>query len=134
MEARHLGFYEVVVCGEAQETGSKAPASACREATTFHSRLHIDSGLHMQLGATSLPVGQALARRFRTEAADGKAGADSSAFRTRHGERCISIPSFPGSFTTLTDAELDTELAYDVVGKLTSPFPKALCGPSLPSW
>ncbi len=33
-------------------------------------------------------------------------------------------PELSRVFTTLTDAELDTELAYDVVGKLTSPVPE----------
>ena len=33
-------------------------------------------------------------------------------------------PELSRVFATLTDAELDTELAYDVVGKLTAPIPE----------
>ncbi len=55
----------------------------------------------------------------------------------RSGKGMASVafdPDLSRAFTMLTDAELDTDLAYDVIGSLVSPFPIAPYGPNLPSW
>jgi flagellar biosynthesis protein FlhF len=111
VEARHLGFYEVVVCGEAQETEPRDPERG-QERGKRGSRAVAASLPVDKLSQDVSELKQRMEKLSLTLARSGR-GMASVAFD----------PELSRAFTTLTDAELDTELAYDVVGKLTSPIP-----------
>jgi flagellar biosynthesis protein FlhF len=115
VEARHLGFYEVVVCGEGNDTSLKDPARGPEPGTE---RGRTSSRVVPPLPADKLSqdiseLKQRMEKLALTLARSGP-GTASVAFDS---ERSLA-------FTTLTDAELDTDLAYEVVGKLTSPLPE----------
>ena len=103
-EAQHLGLYEVVVCVEAPET------------SRGH-ELRKDGALPVdKLSQDVSELKQQMEKLALTLARSGR-GMASVAFN----------PELSRAFTALTDAELDTELAYDVVGRLASPVtPTAL--------
>jgi flagellar biosynthesis protein FlhF len=110
-EAQHLGWYEVVVCGEAQETGATgAPyperANELRTAASRAPSFPVD-----QLAHDVSEIKQRMEKLALTLARAGR-GAASMAFD----------PELSRAFTTLTDVEIDTELAYDIVGRLSSPI------------
>jgi flagellar biosynthesis protein FlhF len=111
-EAQHLGFYEVVVCGEAQKTVSGDTANG-QEPGKDGSRP----------AAASLPVD-----RLSQDVSELKHRMEKLALTLARSGRGMASVAFDAdlsrAFTTLTDAELDTELAYDVIGKLTSPIPE----------
>jgi len=121
VEAQHLGFYEVVVCSESQESGARVPG---------YGPERVQDGGHNggQLGkggswaaAASLPVD-----KLSQDVSELKQRMEKLALTlARSGRGMASVafePELSRAFTTLTDAELDTDLAYDVVGKLTSPI------------
>lgn len=110
VEAQHLGMYEVVVCGEPAETGARnAPGHADgterrkdgspRAASPSVDRLSLDvAEIKQQMEKLALTLG-----------------------RSARGRASVAFdPVLSRAFTTLTDAELDTDLAYDVVGRLAS--------------
>jgi flagellar biosynthesis protein FlhF len=113
-EARHLGSYEVVVCAESPQTGLQNPR---------HS--HEDSLEPGRTGfgavASSLPVD-----KLSQDVSELKQRMEKLALtlaRSGHGMASIAFdPELSRAFTTLTDAELDTEIAYDIVGRLPSPI------------
>jgi flagellar biosynthesis protein FlhF len=124
VEAQHLGFYEVVVCGESQESGAK---SAAHRTERVHDGGH-NGGQPGKDGswavAASLPVD-----RLSQDVSELKQRMEKLALTfARSGRGMASVafdPELSRAFTTLTDVELDTELAYDVVGKVTSPISEA---------
>jgi|SRR5580658_3289950 flagellar biosynthesis protein FlhF len=103
-EAQHLGAYEVVVCGEssrptdeARETSRTASAAAPPQAD----RLSRDiSDLKHQV--------ERLARSL-ARSGSGPAG-------------IASNPNLSAAFGRLTDAELDADLAYEVISKIGSNY------------
>jgi flagellar biosynthesis protein FlhF len=116
VEARHLGFYEVVVCGEAPERGSRVPAHGQehdKDRDKDQSRPVAASPPADKLSQDVAELKQRMEKLALTLARSGR-GLASVAFD----------PDLSRVFTALTDAELDTELAYDVVGKLTTPVPE----------
>ncbi len=132
VEARHLGSYEVVICSEGHEIGPKDPA---------HGRPgENDSGTEgSQNGRPGVkPGGKNDGSRAvsRSQPVD-KLSQDVSELKQRMEKLTLTLarsgpgmasvafdPELSRAFTTLTDAELDTELAYDVVGRLASPIPE----------
>ena len=127
VEARHLGFYEVVVCAE--KPGNRAARTRGRATQTATDRREDGS----RAAASSLPVD-----KLSQDVSELKQRMEKLALTlARSGRGMASVafdPELSRAFTTLTDAELDTELAYDIVGRLPPPFPRAPCGPNLPSW
>jgi flagellar biosynthesis protein FlhF len=121
VEAQHLGFYEVVVCGEGPETGPKDPAKGSAGAPPERSQDSWRSGARST--AASLPVD-----KLSQDVSELKQRMEKLALTlARSGDGMASVafhPELSRAFTTLTDAELDTELAYDVVGKLAPPIPE----------
>ncbi len=120
VEARHLGCYEVVVCGEDRETGPRdpqGPAASQAQPSQDSRRAGARSAASVQpvdkLSQDVSELKQRMEKLALTLARSGR-GLASVAFD----------PELSRAFTTLTDAELDTELAYDVVGKLTPPIPE----------
>jgi flagellar biosynthesis protein FlhF len=117
VEAQHLGFYEVVVCGDTEEAGSR---KGCGQEAGGEFKKTGSGGLPASLPVDKLSrdiseLKQQMEKLALTLARSGR-GMTSVAFD----------PELSRAFTTLTDAELDTELAYDVVGKLTSPISEAI--------
>src|ERR1700722_412792 len=101
VEARHLGFYEVVVCGEGNDTAPKDPARGPEPGTE---RGRTSSRVVPPLPADKLSqdiseLKQRMEKLALTLARSGP-GTASVAFDS---ERSLA-------FTTLTDAELDTDL------------------------
>lgn len=115
-EARHLGFYEVVVCGEAQQTGP-------RDAVLGQERGQGKGSDWTRPATALLPVDKLLQDVSGLKQRIEKLALTLA--RSGRGMAGVAFdPELSRAFTTLTDAELDTELAYDVVGKLTSPIPE----------
>jgi flagellar biosynthesis protein FlhF len=116
VEARHLGLYEVVVCGEAPKTGPKDPAHGPER----DKERNKDGSVAV---AASPP-----ADRLSQDVAELKQRMEKLALTLARPGRGLPGAAFDLElskvFTALTDAELDTELAHDVVGKLTSPVPE----------
>jgi flagellar biosynthesis protein FlhF len=112
VEARHLGFYEVVVCGETPDAGSTATSSSLSPVGSLSpvASLQVD-----KLSQDLSELKQRMEKLALTLARSGR-GAAGVAFD----------PELSRVFTRLTDAELDTELAYDVVGKLSSPISQTI--------
>jgi flagellar biosynthesis protein FlhF len=108
VEARHLGFYEVVVCGETRDAGPTAASSSLSNVASLSpvASLQVD-----KLSQDLSELKQRMEKLALTLARSGR-GAAGVAFD----------PELSRLFTRLTDAELDTELAYDLVGKLSSPI------------
>ena len=110
VEAQHLGMYEVVVCGEPTETGVRnAPGQA--------------GGPERRKDGSSLAMSPP-ADRLSLDVAEIKQQMEKLALtlgRSARGRASVAFdPALSRAFTTLTDAELDTDLAYDVVGRLAS--------------
>lgn len=128
-EAQHLGFYEVVVCGTRPETG--APASTPTHAgTTQLAKTHLEGAFFDRVSPSVDRLSQdlsALKQRMEklafTLARCGQ-GMPSVAFQ----------PELSRIFTTLTDAEVDTELAYDIVAALASPLAPGALRAELAKW
>jgi flagellar biosynthesis GTPase FlhF len=120
VEARHLGCYEVVVCGEAQDTGSREQRHGSETGQDSSSDRPAGSS---RAGATSLPVD-----KLSQDVSELKHRMEKLALTlARAGKGMASIafdPELTRVFAQLTEAELDTELAYDVIGRLTSPIPE----------
>ena len=118
-EARHLGFYEVVVCSEGPEMGP-SDSSAWPRTLTRRTQV-VEHGLPGRRR-------QSQSIRLSQDVSELKQRMEKLALTlARSGRGMASVAFDPGLsrvFTTLTDAELDTELAYDVVGKLSSPVPE----------
>jgi flagellar biosynthesis protein FlhF len=112
VEARHLGLYEVVVCGETPDAGSTATSSSLSPVGSLSpvASLQVD-----KLSQDLSELKQRMEKLALTLARSGR-GAAGVAFD----------PELSRVFTRLTDAELDTELAYDVVGKLSSPISQTI--------
>jgi flagellar biosynthesis protein FlhF len=120
VEARHLGCYEVVVCGEAQDAGSREQRQGSEKGQDNSSERLAGSS---RAWATSLPVD-----KLSQDVSELKYRMEKLALTlARAGKGMASIafdPELTRVFAQLTDAELDTELAYDVIGRLTSPIPE----------
>jgi flagellar biosynthesis protein FlhF len=120
VEARHLGCYEVVVCGEAQDAGSREQRQGSEKGQDNSSERPAGSS---RAWATSLPVD-----KLSQDVSELKYRMEKLALTlARAGKGMASIafdPELTRVFAQLTDAELDTEMAYDVIGRLTSPIPE----------
>jgi flagellar biosynthesis protein FlhF len=107
-EALHLGLYEVVVCAESEDAARKTlerEPDAGKDPRTGRPFPGAD-----QLSQDVREIRQQMEKLALTLARSGR-GVGSVAFD----------PELSHAFTTLTDAELDTDLAYEIVGKLSSP-------------
>jgi flagellar biosynthesis protein FlhF len=115
-EARHLGAYEVVVCGEAPGT-TPGDAEHGQQPDQKH------NPDWSRPGRATLPVD-----KLSQDVSELKQRMEKLALTLARSGRGMASVAFDAelsqAFNTLTDAELDTELAYDVVGKLTSPIPE----------
>jgi len=120
VEAQHLGFYEVVVCAEvptaASPAGQEAPPPA-KEAGFYRKGIgphlggpHLGKDGSDKLSQAVSELRQQMEKLALTLARSGR-GRESVAFD----------PDLSRAFTALTDAELDAELAYDIVGALRPP-------------
>jgi flagellar biosynthesis protein FlhF len=122
VEARHLGFYEVVVCSEAQETASPKDPARGQERSSDPGRAG------SRAAAAAQPPNKLSQDKLSQDVSELKQRMEKLALTlARSGRGMASVafdPDLSRVFTTLTDAELDTELAYDVVGKLISPVPE----------
>jgi len=105
VEAQHLGAYEVVVCGDAPEHGREDPDHKQDAVRPAPSTLPVD-----QLARDVSELKQQMEKLALTLARSGS-GMASLAFDAE----------LSRAFTKLSDAELDTELAYDIVSKISSP-------------
>jgi flagellar biosynthesis protein FlhF len=112
VEARHLGCYEVVVCGETRDAGSTAASSSLSNVASLSPvvSLQVD-----KLSQDLSELKQRMEKLALTLARSGR-GAAGVAFD----------PELSRVFTRLTDSEVDTELAYDLVGKLSSPISQTI--------
>jgi flagellar biosynthesis protein FlhF len=137
VEAQHLGFYEVVVVAESQESGPTDAAYGPKNGKAGRPE-HTSEGVQ--------EAGQEYRRDYTKDGARAfpplrvdKLSQDVSELKQRmeklaltlarsgHGMAGVAFdPELSRVFTALTDAELDTELAYDVVAKLTSPIPEGV--------
>ena len=112
VEAQHLGCYEVVVCGVAQDT-----ASAEQGRGQEHGQ---ERGRPGSWAVSAMPP----VDKISQEVSELRQRIEKLALTLgRAGRGMASVafdPELSRAFTALTDAELDTDLAYDVVGKLTS--------------
>jgi flagellar biosynthesis protein FlhF len=119
VEARHLGFYEVVVCGEAQE--SRPPDPAPGQGPQDKPKEYRPDG--SRAAASPLPMD-----KLSRDVSELKQRMEKLALTlARSGRGVASVafdPELSRAFTTLTDAELDTEVAFDIVGQLSSPLPE----------
>jgi flagellar biosynthesis protein FlhF len=107
LEAQHLGLYEVVVCGEAEERGASKTQGQAHGPESVPPR-----GAPLPVDRLSHDVAEIKQQMEKLALTLGRSarGMASSAFD----------PALSRVFTTLTDAELDTDLAYDLVGRLAS--------------
>lgn len=114
-EAQHLGLYEVVVCSEGAPSGAGNMPGSRRAAEGRQERAE---------RAIAAPVDQ-----LSQEISEIKQHMEKLALtlgRSRRGVASVAFdPELSRAFTSLTDAELDTDLAYDVVGGLGSPVSAA---------
>ncbi len=121
VEARHLGFYEVVVCGEAQDTDAKDPGYGPQGGN--------ERGEESRRDGSRAVAAVPAADKLSQDVSELKQRMEQLALTlARSGRGMASVafnPELSRAFTALTDAELDTELAYDVVGRLTSPISAA---------
>jgi flagellar biosynthesis protein FlhF len=106
VEAHHLGAYEVVVCSDPAEY---APEDA------DHKRI----GVHPALGAP--PVDQL--SRDVAELRHQMEKLSLTLARSGSGMGTFAFdPGLSRAFSALMDAEFDTELAFDIVSRIASPF------------
>lgn len=114
VEAKHLGQYEVVVCAETPDSDPEGVLQPDKYRQD-HAPVHGNTG-------NSLPVD-----KLSQDVSDLKQQMEKLALtlaRSENGVGSVAFsPDLSRAFTTLTDAELDTEIAYDVVEKLSSPVP-----------
>jgi flagellar biosynthesis protein FlhF len=110
-EARRLGTYEGVVRGEGQETAVGGPAYGRQDSTHAGSRVPTVAPPFDNLSQDVSELKQRMEKLALPPARSGP-GLASVAFD----------PELSRAFAALTDAELDTELAYDLVAELTSPL------------
>ncbi len=119
VEARHLGLYEVVVCSEGS---GKVPDDAAPGREPAQERSPDLPRAGSRAVVPPLPVD-----KLSQDVSELKRRMEKLALTlARSGRGMASVafaPELSRAFTALTDAELDTEFAYDVVGKLTSPIP-----------
>lgn len=126
-EAQHLGLYEVVVCAELAETEigrRKAPGEQRRPVPK--------SELAKESVSTAIPTAIPI-DRLSQDVSYLKQQMEKLALtlaRSGRGTASVAFDSeLSRAFTALTDAEFDTDLAFDVVGKLVgrqgSPAPPA---------
>lgn len=112
VEAKHLGLYEVVVCAETQESGLTGARHDEKRGQDRGNEWGAAASLPVdKLSQDVCELKQRMEKLALTLARSGR-GTPSVAFD----------PEVARAFTTMTDAELDTELAYDVAEKLTSPI------------
>jgi len=110
-EAQHLGAYEVVVCSD---TPGGMP----------------ETGEHQREGRAVSPLPVDKLSRDVSELKQQIEKLALTLARSGSGMASIAFDAdLSRAFTVLTDAEFDTELAYDVVSKLSSP---AACSPVSP--
>src|SRR5579862_148464 len=117
-EAQHLGLYEVVVCGVTQDA-APTELGATHDRSPENGQ---DAGRTASWAApASLPVD-----KLAQEVSELRQRMEKLALTLgRAGRGMASVafdPELSRAFTALTDAELDTELAYDVVGNLATPI------------
>jgi flagellar biosynthesis protein FlhF len=110
VEAQHLGAYEVVVCDDAPEYGREDPDHKPDTGRPAPTALPVD-----QLSRDVSELKQQMEKLALTLARSGS-GMANIAFDAE----------LSRAFTRLTDAELDTELAYDVVSRISSPLSPAI--------
>jgi flagellar biosynthesis protein FlhF len=106
-EARHLGAYEVVVCTKETERGPGAVKPECARGTLASGQTSIDI-----LSQDVSEIKQQMQRLAITLARSGSGLAGLS-----------SDPELAKAFSSLTDAEFDIDLAYELVGRIQSPAP-----------
>ncbi len=119
-EAQHLGFYEVVVCGNALDPVAGVPSSFKAQPAGAQPRTQ-------QTPAASF--------RERLSPSTDQLSRDLSDLKRRMEQLALTLgrcgqgmpsvafsPELSRVFAHLTDAELDTELAYDIVAALPSPL------------
>jgi flagellar biosynthesis protein FlhF len=137
MEAQHLGFYEVVVCAESQENRTKSSSfGPDRGQDANPNGAKQEPGIERGFGTAASPSIAALSPA--TSPAADRLSQDVSELKHRIEKLALTLArSGPGMasvafdlelsqvFTTLTDAEFDTELAFDVVNRLNSPVSEA---------
>lgn len=106
-EAKHLGLYEVVVCADTVETPppNAEPALHGIRELSATSSLTVDK-LSQDLCELKLRMEKIALSLGRNAHATSGASYDAELSRI---------------FTTLTDAELDTDLAYEIIGRLSQP-------------
>jgi flagellar biosynthesis protein FlhF len=128
IEARHLGVYEVVVCGEGPETSPIDAGTKKDGARDVSAPLRASS----LPGASSSPsvsvpvwVSPPPVDKLSQDVSELKQRMEKLALTLARSGGGMASAAFDSDlarvFTALTDAELETDLAYDVVGKLTSP-------------
>jgi flagellar biosynthesis protein FlhF len=128
VEARHLGCYEIVVCAETQPSGSSDEHGRERRRDLAPERGKESRGESKQGGAravaATLPVD-----KLSQDVSELKQRLEKLALTlARSGRGLASVafdPDLSRAFTLLTDAEIDTELAYDLVSKLKFPVSDA---------
>lgn len=113
VEAQHLGLYEVVVCAESAGSDlGRRNALGQERASTPKGEYPKDSAV-----AAAAPVD-----RLSQDVSELKQQMEKLALTlARSGRGTASVafdPELSRAFTALTDAEFDTDLAFDVVGRL----------------
>lgn len=134
-EAQHLGFYEVVVCSDGEASGTAMTQAGKMHAAKLHAAKMDQKKTH---GSKPRPEGgQDGLQRFAPapvdqlsqEISEIKQHMEKLALtlgRSRRGVASVAFdPELSRAFTRLTDAELDTDLAYDIVGRLGSSLSEA---------
>ena len=122
VEARHLGCHEVVVCCDGQPGSPRNPAPYAAGANpALADAAQADNSRKAGLASrTSLPVDKLSQEVFELKQRMEKLALTLA--RSGPGMSSVAFdPELARAFTLLTDAELDTELAYDVVGALKPP-------------
>ena len=99
-EARHLGAYEVVCAADAQPDAEPASAARSMPEPSVDKLVHEVSDLRRQMERLS----RSLAR-----CGTGMAGV-------------ASDPDLASAFAALTEAELDADLVYEIVSRVSVPF------------
>jgi flagellar biosynthesis protein FlhF len=106
-EARHLGAYEVVVCSKETERGPSAAKPECVRTILASGQPSIDN-----LSQDVSELKQQMERLAVTLARSGSGLTGLS-----------SDPELAKAFASLSDAELDIDLAYELAGRIKSPAP-----------
>jgi flagellar biosynthesis protein FlhF len=128
IEAQHLGFYEVVVCAESQESRAKSPRLGPDSSPDANPKgAKPGPGIDQAFGIAEVPPAVLPpVDRLSQDVSELKHRIEKLALtlaRSRPGMASVAFDfELSQAFTMLTDAELDTELAFDVVNQLTSPI------------